>query len=412
LNYSGYANALKHEIVHDAAAVFGTTPLKISQNANPAMLEGLAVAVTNNDDGYPVHYMAKLAYQAGYRIAINKLYTKMNFFFQVSSLSYIYSGSFIRYLIDLYGIEKIKKLYGDMDFIKYFGKDINELSSDYNLFLENYGIDFNKNKAQFYFGGSSIFKKFCPRTAASDTKKAWELYDRKKIEEAGILFRKVYEYSGTYESLFGLQSSLKKINKYLEAERLLTGEIHKFALSSYKFNLELLLGDLMIQSGKGSCAVCLYDSLLVQSPHIEFINAVLIRKEILMQGTDSLKAFFDKNETQKFNRLFIMNKNKPAYFAIPDLIRYAEIRKLDISPLIADFKKNIKVTDYSSANAVLEISKYSLLNYDYDMSQFFAVRAFEFQGDENVKHRFVENLRMVNWFRNSAEETKKTLRIN
>jgi len=412
LNYSGYAGALKHEIVHDAAAVFGTTPLKISQNGNPAMLEGMAMAIENNYDGYPVHYMAKLAYQAGYQIAINKLYSKMNFFLQVSSLSYIYSGSFIRYLIDLYGIEKVKKLYGDMDFIKYFGKDINELTRDYDLFLKNYHINFNKYQAQLYFGGSSIFKKFCPRTAASDTKKAWKLYDSKKIEEAGLLFRKVYEYSGSYESLFGLQSSLKKTNKYLEAEKLLTGEIHKFATSSYKFNLELLLGDLMLQSGKGSCAVCLYDSLLVQSPHIDFINAVLIRKEILKDGADSLKAFFDKNETQKFKRLSKMNINNTAYYAIPDLIRYAGNNKIDISSLMAEFKRNLKVTDYSSAYSALEVSKYSLFNYDYDTAQFFAVRTLEFQGDENVKHRFVENLRMVNWFRNSAEEAKKTFRIN
>jgi len=412
LNYSGYSNALKHEIVHDAAAVFGVTPLKVSQNLNPAMLEGFAMAIENNYDGYPVHYLAKLACQAGYQIAINKLYSKMNFFFQVSSLSYTYSGSFIKYLIDLYGIEKVKKLYGEMDFHKYIGKDINELTHDYDFFLKNYRIDFNKNKAQLYFGGSSIFKKYCPRTAAADTKKAWDLYNRKKIEESGILFRKVYEYSGSYESLFGLKTCLEKINKYSEAEKLLSSEIHKFETGPHKFILELLLGDLMIKSGKGNCAVCLYDSLLIQNPHIDFINEVLIRKEILKEGPDSLRAYFGKNETQKFERLFIMNKNNPDCYSIPDLIRYAENNKIDISSLIAEFKENLNVKDYASAYAALEISKYSLLNYHYDTAQLFAARSLEFQCDENVKHRFIENLRMVNWFRNSAEETKKTFRIN
>jgi hypothetical protein len=412
LNYSGYANVLKHEIVHDAASVFGTTPLKVSQNFNPAMIEGIAMAIENSFDGYPVHYMAKLAYQAGYRIAIDKLYNKMNFLFQVPAISYIYSGSFIRYLIDQYGIEKVKKVYSDMDFSKYFGKDINELNNDYELFLKNYRIDFNKNKAQLYFGGSTIFKKYCPRTAAAETKKAWELYNWGKNEEAGTLFRKVYEYSGSYQSLFGLQACLTKTSKYSEAEKLLTGEIHKFAMSPYKFILELLLGDLMIQTGKGNCAVCLYDSLLVQNPHIDFINEVLIRKEILKDGADSLKVFFNKNETQKFKRLFIMNKINTAYYFIPDLIRYAENNKIDISSLIAELKGNLKVTDYSSAYAALEISIYSLSNFEYDTARFFAVRSLEFIGDENIKHRFAANLRMVNWFRNTAEETKKTFRIN
>ena len=107
-----------------------------------------------------------------------------------------------------------------------------------------------------------------------------------------------------------------------------------------------------------------------------------------------------------------MNINNMAYYSIPDLIRYAGNNKIDISLLMAEFKGNLKVTDYSSAYSALEVSKYSLLNYDYDAAQFFAVRTLEFQGDENVKHRFVENLRMVNWFRNSAGETKKTFRFN
>jgi len=412
LNYSGYDSAVKHEIVHDAAAVFGATPLKISQNCNPAMLEGMAVAIENNYDGYPVHYMAKLAYQAGYKITIDKLYDKLNFFFQTSSLSYIFSGSFIRYLIDLYGIEKVKKIYSDMNFMKYFGKDINELSFDYDLFLKNYPIDFNKNQAQLYFGGSTIFKKFCPRTAALDIKKAWELFNRKKIEEASILFRKVYEYSGSYESIFGLQASLKKLNRFSETEKLLSSEIPKFAAGPNKFILELILGDLMIQSGKGNSAVCLYDSLLTQNPHIDFINEVLIRKEILKDGPDSLKSFFDKNETQKFKRLSKMNINNIAYYSIPDLIRFAENNKIDLSSFIAEFKRNLKVTNYSSAYSSLEVSKYSLLKFDYNTAQLFATRSLEFKSDENIKHRFVENLRLVNWFRNTAEETKKTFRIN
>jgi len=76
------------------------------------------------------------------------------------------------------------------------------------------------------------------------------------------------------------------------------------------------------------------------------------------------------------------------------LIRYAENNKIDISHLIAEFKENLKVTDYSSAYSVLEISKYSLLKYDYDAAQLFAARSLEFKGDENIKHRFVENFKI------------------
>ncbi|MFA5806510.1 MAG: hypothetical protein WC879_17905, partial [Melioribacteraceae bacterium] len=192
LNSSNYEETLKHELVHVLGGEFGTTIFRIADNFSPSMIEGFAMAIENNDDGYPVHYLAKLAYQAGYKFPVNELFSGLNFFTKTSSISYIYSGSFIKYLSDKYGVEKIKKLYGDSDFTKIYGKNISTFALEYDAFLKNYQIDFNKYKAQLYFGGTTIFKKYCPRVAATDVKKGWELFNKQNTFEALELFQKVF----------------------------------------------------------------------------------------------------------------------------------------------------------------------------------------------------------------------------
>lgn len=410
LNMTNYDATLKHELLHTLAADFGTTPFKVAGNINPAMIEGIAVAFENNFDGYPVHYMAKLAEESGYKFPIEKLFGGLNFFTKTSSISYIYAGSFIKYLADRYGVSIIKKLYSDTNFEKYFSKNISTLVIEYEDFLKNYQIEFNKNQAQLYFGGQTIFKKFCPRMAASDVKRAWNNFNSKKNNEALQLFQKVYHYSNSYQSLTGILACLSNEKKYLEAEKLLSKEISNFRTSQYYFYLELLLGDLFIQSNQPTAASAYYDSLLTQQPHIEYTNEVLIRKMILSEGADSLRSYFDKTETQKFEKLMRMNENGINYFSVGKILRLAkESSNLNVN-FSKLFREKIKVNDNISRYSALQLSMFFLRKFDYDEAQFFAIKTMDYKENENTDYGYIENLRMVNWFKNNANETKSKFR--
>lgn len=408
LNSSNYDETLKHELVHVLGGEFGSTIFRIADDFNPSMIEGLAMAVENNYDGYPVHYMAKLAYQAGYKFPINKLFSGLNFFTNTSSISYIYSGSFIRYLSDKYGVDKIKKLYGNAEFSKIFGKNISTLALEYDVFLKNYQSDFNKYKAQLYFGGTTIFKKFCPRVAAADVKKGWELFNKNNTYEALELFQRVFQYSNSYQSLSGIIACYSKEKKYVEAKKFLSRQLPNFRSSPYYFYLELAYGDLLIKCNDKFKAVNIYDSLLIQNPHIQYTNEVMIRKTILNEGLDSLKNYFAKDETLRYQKLLKMNNGGINYFSIPALLLSAERINLEMKELFNVLKKMIKVTDPISGYAALEISRLALKKLDYETAQYFAVLALNFKQDENLSHRYIENLRMVNWFKNNAEELKLT----
>lgn len=412
LNYANYEQTVKHELSHVLAGEFGVTPFKVADGLSPSMIEGYAMAMENNYDGYPVHYMAKLASQSGYKFPVEKLFTGLNFFTKASAISYISSGSFIKYLSDKFGSDKIKKLYGNSNFTKIYGNNISALAVEYNDFLKNYLIDSNKYKAQLYFGGTTIFKKFCPRVAAANVKKGWKLFQEKKIDDAIKLFQEVYSYSGSYQSLIGVIASLSEEKKYKEARKFLSEQLPAFRSSSYFFYIELLYGDLLIQNSDSSSAVSIYDSLLLQNPHVDYTNEVMIRKTILEEGIDSLKIYFDKSDQLKQQKLLNLNREEIKYFSIPTLIQYSERINQYTKELLNELKQKIRVTDKISSYAAMKISRLALKNSDYETAQYFAVLALNFKQDDNSTHRYIENLRVVNWFKNNAEDLEQTFRYS
>ena len=409
LNSSDYQATLKHELVHILAGEFGSTPFKGAHNLNPSLIEGFAMAFEDNYDGYPVHFMAKLARSAGYYVPLGKLFEGLNFFTSTSSVSYIQTGSFIKYLSDKYGVYKAKELYGNSDFRTVFGKDISALVAEYEAFINNYSIDFNKYQAQLYFGGSTIFRKFCPRVAASEVKEARKLLNSNQIQEALKLFKKVFAYSKSFQSLTGIIACYSKDKNFIEAEKYLSGELPNFTTSSYYFYLELAYGDILIHCGNWSKARVVYNSLLNQNPQLQYTSEVKLRETILNGGIDSLKNYLSGNATLRYNKLLNINSLELNYYTVPSLLLAAENGNVNLEELLNFLKARMKVTDSTSGNAALQASRTALRHAYYETAQYFAVEALKFKKDENLNHRYVENLKMVNWFKNNAAEMKLTL---
>jgi len=408
LNYPSYNLSLKHELVHILAGEFGTTPFLVSDNLSTALLEGLAMAIENDYDGNSVHYMAKTAYQAGYKFPVTQLFNGFNFFSQYSSISYIYAGSFIKYLIETYGIEPVKSLYSDQNFEKYIGKSIAELESDYLKFLDSYKIDFNKDKARLYFGGQPIFQKYCARTTAHETKTAWKLFNDKKYEEAKELFDKVYGYSGAYSPLHGLVNSKTKLNKTLEAEFILVNEINKFQRSSGYFNLELILGDIFIRNNKINEARNLYDSLLTQNPHIEFTNQVMIRKRLMDDNIDSLKKYINGDTKERHDLLKRINEKEILSYTVSTIINYAN--KTSYKEIVNSFYGKISTNEIYSIDAINKLAEISIEIGEYDTAKNLLVKALELNEFSTYEKRLTENLKFVNWLINFSDETKSRFR--
>ncbi len=101
-----------HEVVHVYSALFGS-PVALFN-------EGLAVAFQTDPvagdfvarwSGTPVHDLARQFRQQGRLLPLNELLTTTDFRKVDPNLTYPEAGSFMRYVLDVYGLEAIKQLF-------------------------------------------------------------------------------------------------------------------------------------------------------------------------------------------------------------------------------------------------------------------------------------------------------------
>jgi hypothetical protein len=409
LNYRDYEETIKHELTHVVAKNFGTTIFKVAHNINPALIEGLAMAVEDNFDDLSIHQAAKLALIFGYKVSLANLFSGLNFFSQFSSVGYIYSGSFIKYIAETHGSETVKKIYSNGNIQEITGNSIDDIESDYLKYLEVLPIQFNKNRAQLYFGGQTIFQKYCARTAAHRTKEAWSYYNLQDYIKAKEKFLDVYNYSGSYQALFGFLNSQIKLNQFSIAQKFLEKEINKFRESRYFYNLELQLGDLYALNNNETKGFEVYDSLLIQSPHYNYNNEIIVRKYVSKKGIDSLNAFLKGDRKKKFNMLVELNKKELIYESIPVLIRLTNDWN-ELKSLLSMFKNRMKVSNENSYLAIIELSKVAIKINEYELAKYFAAKSLEYNNEDSYSHLRIENLKMANWFNNFAEEVKKNIK--
>ncbi len=395
-----YENTLKHEISHLTAGGYSNNILRLAGGLNPAMIEGYAVAVENNYSGYNIHYLAALAVHNNYNPSVKELFGSFNFFNYPSSLAYIFSGSFIKYLMDFYGIDKVNALYGDINFSKHFDKNLIELESEYYEFIDSLKIENNKHTAQLFFGRRPIFKKICARYTANQLKNAQKNFRDGNYFKAAKIFEEIYNYSESYQALTGFIRSLVLMNQANRADSILSAEINKYYESSYFYNLELQLADIKAIAGDSVSAAEYYDSLTFQQPSLEYYSAAYVRKNFLNQGIDSLRAYLTMVQKEKFSALSKMLSDRNDYLAIPVLLGLAELNDSDfIEKLMANFV----ASDLLSAYASYESSVYFTRAGKYDLAKKHAVESLKFD-DERFREVWRENLKKIIWFSNFSGE--------
>ncbi|MCB9209668.1 MAG: hypothetical protein H6609_09835 [Ignavibacteriales bacterium] len=310
LNYDNYKSSLKHEIAHIFSANFSSGLFKVPYNFNPGMIEGFAMAVENNYDNYEIHYLAKLGYINNYKVSLSSLFTDYSFFANASSISYIFAGSFFKYLADNYSWEKVKKVYNSNDFEKIFNTKLVELENEYYTFLENYKIENNENSANYYFGRLPLIKKFCARATAKQLIQANEFYSNEEFQKSAELFSNIYKYSGTYSALVGFAQSNRSLGQLQIAIDTLENEIDKFNGSGYFYFLEFLLADFYSLNNDSSKADEYYSKIIDQNPHLRYLISANVKQKLLHEG-DSVLIKYMSDFDFKDQKLIEIVKNNP-----------------------------------------------------------------------------------------------------
>lgn len=405
LNFPTYNSSLKHELVHVMAAEFGTTPFQVASGINPALIEGFAMAIEDDYDNLPIHYFAALGLKTKFKHQIKNLFEGFTFFSKYPTISYLQAGSFIQYIIDKYGINKAKEIYSGSSFESIYLKNLKELENDYENYIDSMDVEINNHKAMLYFGGQPIFKKFCARSAASQTRKAATLLWNKEYELAYAKYKDVYEYSNTYYSLIGMVNSLFEQKKEKEADILISNELYKFRETRYFYNLELVAGDLKVKLDDSLEALRYYDSLLVQNPHHVYKFNIALRKQLLLEGTEKLQSFLLGDDKRKLEILLSLNKDEIFYESIPIMLNL-KIEKADLEKIVNEFSNKIEVTNFSSSYGAFVLSDAAVNLGELEIAKKLAVLSLQFQDNKFFTKKLIENLKFINWLVNSSDEIK------
>jgi len=363
LSLDTYEQSVNHELAHIFAGKWSNNILRIDANFNPATVEGIASAADPVYDELDIHYLAFLASQNNLGVSIQNLFSGFSFFSNVSSLSYIYSGSFCKYLMDEYGAEKFRNYYRKGDFEKSFDQPLTAAITRYHKFIKSKNFSNEMHTANYYFGRQPLVQKVCPRYLANKTNAIYKLIDEKNYASARNEILSIKDYCKNYSLLNGLIYCAEAENPG-SAETLLTNNLLNYKNTPYYYLLQLKLEDEKILSEKYSEAKSILDSLLVWHPAERLAARVHLRK-IFLEKNENARLFLNGEEIDRFTLLVNEFKLNPSVVLLLPLIDYVEEEKYSYTSfknLIDEVTPNAINEDWYS---VLQLVRFTIKNNDF-----------------------------------------------
>ncbi len=396
LDENSFEGTLKHELVHILAGQFGSGPFKVSGNLNPALIEGIAMAVENDYDGNDIDYPVKLALYSGYKISIADLFEGLNFFTYSSSTSYLFAGSFIKYLLQHYEVEKVKELYNTGSFSDSFSKDINSFEEKYYSYLENLPYKLNKATANLYFGRKPLLKKICPRFAARKLQKADEKFFEKEYDDALKLYQSVFSYSHSYSSLSGMISANVKLGNYENALSLIRQNLSSFRNTSYFYNLELRGIDAAALNLETYFAKNYLDSLRQQNPSPAYFSETEFRNELLFQGKEIYEKYILGSSETRYKMLNSLWKREHNSVFLIKLLSYGLFLNKTVEIIhelksVAASKIDFNTYEYSI------LSEFAFRFRELSLSEYFINNAIKQNTEPQRSTNLKEQFALINW---------------
>jgi len=164
--------SLKHELAHAMAAPFGSGPFRVTAQRGIwpviGIVEGLAVAADDAIDELSLHQWAAAMRQQKLAPDLASLFRLDAFYRNAAPRAYVLAGSFLRYLADTYGSDKLRELYAHGDFQNTYHRSLEALAVDWARFVDAIPLQpAAVNQAFARFRRGSIFARPCAREVAS-----------------------------------------------------------------------------------------------------------------------------------------------------------------------------------------------------------------------------------------------------
>jgi hypothetical protein len=163
--------ALRHEMVHALAAAWASGPFGASGGVlhfDIALTEGLAEAIDWPGERYTLHQWSRGMRQSGLAPPITQVMTTTGFYAASQGRAYTLAGSFVRFLLDRYGRERVHRAYETGDLADAFGKTPQALAEEWAAFVDAVPGDAAlQAAASDRFRDKVLFARPCAREAAA-----------------------------------------------------------------------------------------------------------------------------------------------------------------------------------------------------------------------------------------------------
>jgi tetratricopeptide (TPR) repeat protein len=191
---------LAHEMAHLFTAPFGAGPLRLSVQSgigiNMGLVEGIATAADWPAEELTLHDASAALRRLDLAPDIRHIVGATGFWTQSSGRAYTLTGSFIRYLVERYGIRRLKEAYPNGDFQGAYGMSVDALVGQWETFLDERDLDDETLEvAEYTYRRPSIFEKVCARTASETRRRARIAASRENVGEMRRLYDRLIGYA-------------------------------------------------------------------------------------------------------------------------------------------------------------------------------------------------------------------------
>ena len=218
---------LKHELAHVFASIKGRglfqVPAFLGIFVNIGVVEGIAVAADWRVRELTVHGWTKAMQGLGLMPDLRRSLNLFGFWSISSSRAYTVAGSFLRYLVDTYGIEKFWSLYASNSFQRAYGRPLDELVTEWEAFLAK--VPLPKDDlliAEHRFKRPSIFQKVCAHVAANVAQRGYGRLRAGDLAGAREDLEQIYGYAPANPApLIALAEGYGRADRFEEARALI-----------------------------------------------------------------------------------------------------------------------------------------------------------------------------------------------
>ena len=202
---------LKHELAHVFTVPW--SPLKVSLKIG--LHEGIAVAADWDEGKLTAHQWAKAMRQMEVAPPLSAI-MGIGFWGHAGSRSYLLAGSFVRFLVDTYGIEKFRNVFPFGNFLRHYAKDLYALEQEWLNFLDGVPLqDEDIAYANYRLKQRSVFERVCAHEMAVLRNTAWQAFYRKDFLTAVETFKTMLsDEPDNLSTLRGLMYSLYRMQDY------------------------------------------------------------------------------------------------------------------------------------------------------------------------------------------------------